>query len=270
MAPGKAREDAPFAMAEPGHTPIPEIRRDTRRHGPTPRPLARPAPEHEDRRGRVPLREDVGSSKIRPGVTGYGNARPGPSRQSTDLARDGRTDLPARHPHIVTPVAKTPQISTNQAQHKLDAGHDAARKTRRQVSFRIPSPSNEPCRQGNTGKEPSSSNKETNIPKPAGPYASQSAGQPNPDQRLASARRVPSLIYNNEASFKSLQCPPAITPATPSDCNVREATFQSDENVAVRSLKLAVGSKAAIDHGSPQGRFPNLRRVVSGFAGGLP
>lgn len=275
MQSGKAKDISSFAPAEPGHTPIPKITGDNRNYGPTLRPSAHPTADRQDTRGRAQPREETRGSRILHRTPDQGKGQLSAHKRSTDLTRYGRTDAPARRPAIGTPII--PQIPVNQTERKLHAGPEgAARKTNRRVSFRLPGdtpplPSNEPPKQHEKENAPISSNKESKIPKPASrPYARRMAERPSEPQHYTSARRMPSLAHTTEEPFKSHQCPPSTTPAAPSGFEMRDARNGREQDDAVTSLRLAAQNLDVLDRGSQQGRFPTLRRIVSGLAGGLP
>lgn len=262
IEPEEARVVSPIPLAEPGHTPRPEVSKGPINYGPTLRPSARPAaPKRLDPRGGDQARVDT-KGKL-------------PDRRSSaNLLRDGRAAVRSKRPEDGKLLSKAPQAATNQVDNKLIIGPGGAlRKIARQVSFKlpeatVPSPTNEI--QAGQGAGQSSNNENS---KPIRAVTDQSAAKTTDGQDSADPRRVTSLVQTNagrlEFSRVTSAVPPAMSPATPKDFKVRGARFRKDQDDALQSLKLAAERDDTINLGSPQGMLPTLKRVASGVTGGL-
>lgn len=232
-----------FVLAEPGHTPIPEIGREIRGPGPTLLPTARPAEALQARRAPNPNEaRETGPLNI--------------PKLRTNLNAEGRVAVSSKRPEDPAVEHETVQI-------------------RRKVSFRLPtdtppSPNDEITSQDDGGGENSSSNKENKPP----PFRSASnlmmsrlSMKTMSDPESTSLHRVPSLGQYTGVACKSTPCSPDISPEVPKEFKVRGSRLRKTSNDALQSLKLAAEKDDMINQGSPQGVLPTLRRIVSGFTG---
>lgn len=194
-------------------------------------------------------------------------------KQSTNLARDDDSSrFVERHEHAAAVVGESPAASRKAKNKPLISPGGPLRKAARQVSFKLPQDamlSSSPEPQGDYRDELSSSGKENH---PTRPSVVRSAGNAN-QQYSASLRSVSNAVHNNGEPFKfpmvSEYFPPAISPDTPKEFKVRGTRYRKNQNNASQTLKLAAAKEDAINHGSSQGVFPALRRMVSSMTGGL-
>lgn len=250
-------------MAEPGHTPIPEVTRELQDYKPTLRASARPAKERQSRGDGGPARGGGMINTVPAQVVDNG-------RGQLKASQPFRNQLGYRGAVMLEQTVPETAASQDEQQPKIDFA-EAWRNTPRKVTFQDPReelhPPSETKFQGDQGEEGPRSDKENKNPAPQSTISlvERSPGSEIDEQDTASTSRAPSLAYSSGA------LPPVTSPEASKHFKpeISRLGQSSNELDALETLKLAAQRDDEINLGSPQGMFTTLRRAVTGTTGGL-
>ncbi|CZT17117.1 uncharacterized protein RCC_02949 [Ramularia collo-cygni] len=234
-----------FVMADPGDTPIPEVRGGLTGQGPTLWPSGRPT-------GGPP----TGTSQAH--IAPQDNHQPLSSRQPSDPTYGRRTATYSNRPEDQERVPNTPRAAIEQG--------EAVRKFVREGSSNQPAVSlqsqiDKPQNQGSQGRRRSINHELTSSLYHASSAKDQRSCRSVDERRLAGLCIASSPSHDNRLT-KSMPCPPNVSSVAPKDFSAREGMFREHRNDALQMLNLAVAKDNDVNRGSPQGAFPILRHLM--------